>query len=231
MDLENLKNETNAQISEKSLGIEHLIRELGQMYECVIWEDPESNLESSLLGQIRQEMQKVPGKMAQLVLQGFGLEIMDGENSCIPIEWIFGVFDEIGKITSGKKLCVISIVGVQSSGKSTALNVMFNLKFQVAVERCTKGINMTCLQVHPSVGLDLDYIVILDTEGLRSNELLDLDSERVTKDNEMATTVICLADQTLVNIMGHDDNSMIEVLQIATFAIIPLKCSYNVAPS
>ena len=41
-----------------------------------------------------------------------------------------------------KRVLVLSVLGLQSSGKSTLLNSMFNLKFLVSDGRCTKGANL-----------------------------------------------------------------------------------------
>ena len=56
-------------------------------------------------------------------------------------------------------------MGIQSSYKSTLLNFMFNLRFAVAAERCTKGIYLSLLKIED------DYMIVLDTEGLRSPEI------------------------------------------------------------
>jgi hypothetical protein len=47
------------------------------------------------------------------------------------------------------------------------LNVMLNLSFAVAAARCTKGIFMQVLKVSEE-----QYLVLLDTEGLRAPEIL-----------------------------------------------------------
>ena len=44
------------------------------------------------------------------------------------------------------KINVISILGTQSTGKSSLLNNMYNLDFAVTAARTTKGINMRILK-------------------------------------------------------------------------------------
>ncbi len=94
------------------------------------------------------------------------LEVMDGDQSFIPIEWVKAVFRHLHTLTHAKA-SVCSIVGTQSTGKSTMLNVMLNLSFAVAAARCTKGIFMQVLKVSEE-----QYLVLLDTEGLRAPEIL-----------------------------------------------------------
>jgi ABC-type branched-subunit amino acid transport system ATPase component len=65
---------------------------------------------------------------------------MDGDTSTIPLTWIRAVFDQVKFIIGNKRVCVVSVIGVQSSGKSTMLNTMFGLDFAVSAGRCTRGI-------------------------------------------------------------------------------------------
>ena len=57
---------------------------------------------------------------------------MDGEASHVPVTWIQAIFNYLETIFVNKKLFVLSILGVQSSGKSTLLNTMFGLQFNVS---------------------------------------------------------------------------------------------------
>jgi polynucleotide 5'-kinase involved in rRNA processing len=54
------------------------------------------------------------------------LEVMDGDLSFIPIEWVKAVFRHLQALTHAQA-SVCSVVGTQSTGKSTMLNVMLNL--------------------------------------------------------------------------------------------------------
>ncbi|XP_045069884.1 up-regulator of cell proliferation-like [Coregonus clupeaformis] len=63
------------QLSNCSLGLEHFLRELGQLYEasCSL---PESSLQ-------RKQMEHLPGLCAQMLLDGFPIELVDGDASNI----------------------------------------------------------------------------------------------------------------------------------------------------
>ncbi|KAL1271647.1 hypothetical protein QQF64_030663 [Cirrhinus molitorella] len=67
------------QISNSSLGIEHFLREMGQLYEAAV-SLPE-NVES------HKQMLHLPRLCAQLMLDGFPLELVDGDASNIPLRW------------------------------------------------------------------------------------------------------------------------------------------------
>ena len=115
-------------------------------------------------------------------------------------------------------------MGLQSSGKSTMLNSMFNLKFAVAAGRCTKGIYMLPVildhQLREKHGFD--FILIFDTEGLRAMDL-GMNNNNRAKDNEMATTCVATADLTLINSMRMQNTELYELLGIVVHAILRFK--------
>jgi hypothetical protein len=112
-------------------------------------------------------------------------------------------------------------MGLQSSGKSTMLNCMFNSKFAVAAGRCTKGIYMLPVILDEKLRSDFkfDYVLIFDTEGLRAAELGMNEDNRI-KDNEMATTSVSVADVTLVNSMRMQNTELYELLGVVATAIL-----------
>ncbi len=64
---------------------------------------------------------------------------------------------------------VISIIGSQSSGKSTLLNFLFGCSFLSSEGRCTSGVYMSYFKVEGQNIPGCDGILVLDTEGLFSN--------------------------------------------------------------
>ncbi|MBN3306798.1 GVIN1 GTPase, partial [Amia calva] len=203
-------------ISESSLGIEHLLREMGQIYEAV---------ESHSLEPQKNEYQQLPHCAAQLMLNGIPLELMDGDASNIPIHWITNVLDELGNIVDkGSRMFVITVLGVQSTGKSTLLNTMFGLQFAVSSGRCTRGAFIQLLKVKGDYThkLGCDYIMVIDTEGLKAPELSQQD-DSYEHDNELATLVIGLSDLTLINMAMENYCEMKDVLQIAVHAFIRMR--------
>ena len=74
---------------------------------------------------------------------------------------------DLGVDVRRRPLLVISIIGVQSSGKSTLMNYLFGCSFATHVGRCTKGLYISLLETKR------ELVVILDTEGLLSVEARD----------------------------------------------------------
>ncbi|XP_018428539.1 PREDICTED: up-regulator of cell proliferation-like [Nanorana parkeri] len=207
-------------LSDSSLGIEHFLRELGQFYEA----------ESSMTKQKQIERHqtrftKLPGIAANLLLDGFPLELIDGDASNIPLQWITDVLTELDSKTEQKcKIRVITVLGVQSTGKSTLLNTMFGLQFPVASGRCTRGAFMTLLHVKKNFQekLGCHFILVMDTEGLKAPELASLE-DTYEHDNELATLVIGLSDITIVNMAMENTTEMKDMLQIVVHAFLRMK--------
>ncbi|XP_076843538.1 interferon-induced very large GTPase 1-like isoform X2 [Brachyhypopomus gauderio] len=205
------------QISNSALGIEHFLREMGQFYEAAI-----SLSENS---QPRQQMQHLPRLCAELLLDGFPLELVDGDASNIPLRWVSDVLLQLNTLVQPKnKIMVITVLGVQSTGKSTLLNTMFGVQFAVSSGRCTRGAFMILIKITDSFKeeLNCDYLVIIDTEGLKSPELAQLD-DSYEHDNELATFVVGLSDVTIINIAMENSTEMKDILQIVVHAFLRMK--------
>ena len=100
---------------------------------------------------------------------------------------------------------IVSILGTQSTGKSSLLNSMYNLDFAVTAARTTKGVNMRILKSKDK----RDTFILLDTEGLRALEMKHLDQRKQRKnDNRLATFVLGIADICLVNIEKFDHSHL-----------------------
>lgn len=124
------ENKMNESRINSSVGLEHILRELGQVYEAT-WQTTE-----------RHKYQCLPQIAADLLISGHPLELMDGDASHVPMIWIENVMQELNQTLKNPRVFVISILGLQSSGKSTLLNTMFGLHFSVSAGRCTRGAYM-----------------------------------------------------------------------------------------
>ncbi|KAJ8371704.1 hypothetical protein AAFF_G00303130 [Aldrovandia affinis] len=108
----------------------------------------------------------------------------------------------------------------ESSGKSTLLNTMFGLQFAVSAGRCTRGAIMQLLEVDEEMraNLQFDFVLVVDTEGLRSTELSS--EATLCHNNELATFIIGVGNMTLINIMGENPCEMQDILQICVQAFM-----------
>ncbi|XP_058872845.1 up-regulator of cell proliferation-like [Acipenser ruthenus] len=202
------------QISDSSLGMEHFMREMGQLYEasCFLSDNAESH----------QQFQHLPSLGADLLLDGFPLELVDGDASNIPVRWVTDVLTELHrKVQHKSRLLVVTVLGVQSTGKSTLLNTMFGVQFSVSSGRCTRGAFMLLIRVKEDLKeeLNCDFILLIDTEGLKSPELAELE-DSYEHDNELATLVVGLSDVTIINIAMENSTEMKDILQIVVHAFL-----------
>ena len=213
-------------IARSSLGIEHIFRELGQLFEAysTCTSEQKFNLDQNL--EFRIDYLK--DYAAHLLIEGHAFEIIDGDVNHVPMEWVSHVLESLAFIIGHKtRIFILSILGTQSTGKSTLLNTMFGANFPVSSGRCTRGIFMQLIPIGDELRshLKYDYLVILDTEGLRAPELSLNSSYR--RDNELATMVVGLGDLTLINMSGEGHSEVQDILQIIIFAFIRMKESYS----
>ncbi|XP_077653406.1 interferon-induced very large GTPase 1-like [Urocitellus parryii] len=199
-------------ISDYTLGIEQFLREVGQIYEALEETSSTNDIVFLFLPQI----------VADLMIAGVPIELIDGDASYVPLKWVAAIFDKLSEKLGDKRLFVLSVLGLQSSGKSTLLNALFGLQFSVSAGRCTKGAYMQLLKVEETSTEELgfDFVLVVDTEGLRAPEL---SHKSQNWDNELATFVIGLANLTLINIFGENPSEIQEILQIVIPAFLRMK--------
>ena len=193
-------------IINSSFGLEHLFRELGQLYEAA--------LESG------KDLSRFSEAAAKLFIDGYPLELMDGDAAHVPLQWVTAVLHSVEKMLGDPNIFVLSVLGLQSTGKSTMLNTAFGLQFNVSAGRCTRGAFMQLLPLDEELRqkTKCEYVLVVDTEGLRAPELDPLKTQK--HDNELATFVIGLANTTLINIYGEVAGDMDDILQTSVHAFL-----------
>ncbi|XP_069383520.1 up-regulator of cell proliferation-like [Paralichthys olivaceus] len=206
--------ELDQALMDSSLGTEHYMREMGLIYEF-----------STNSSTTADEISHLPGLAAEMLLDGYPLELLDGDASNVPERWVTDVLMELHKkVGQRSRLLVLTVLGVQSTGKSTLLNTMFGVQFPVSSGRCTRGAFILFLKVGEDLKSELncDFIVLIDTEGLKSPDLAQLE-DSYEHDNQLATFVIGLSDATIINIAMENAAEMKDVLQIAVHAFLRMK--------
>ncbi|CAK9259951.1 unnamed protein product [Sphagnum jensenii] len=187
---------------DQMLGLEHLWRELSHMFAA----DPSTNGDLPMLA-------------AQHLVDGFPLEILGGDVAMFHKLWVERVLVELNKclhavLERDPKVLVLSIIGVQSSGKSTLLNLMFGTQLKTSAGQCTRGVY---LQVVKSEWSDYDYVLLLDTEGIRAPEYFGLKGAQL-HDNRLATFTVLPVDACIVMVGNEEDSGLKEVLPMVMLA-------------
>ena len=199
-----------------SIGIESIFREIGEICETTKRND------TSLIKELDECNKKLPEVAAKLLLKGVAIELMDGDGLSVPTGWLEEVmkalnkqFKDILNIKMDPKMFVLTVLGTQSTGKSTLLNTMFGVQFPVSAGRCTKGAFM---QLIPIALKDFPYdgLLIVDTEGLGAPEF----KQDNTHDNEIATFVLGISDLAIINVRGELPTNIENFLQVSTCALM-----------
>ncbi|XP_053390075.1 interferon-induced very large GTPase 1-like, partial [Mercenaria mercenaria] len=205
-------------IDEASFSVEHLFREIGHINEAIL-----ELQENSIYFQLPplDRMAKIIGR---LVAEGHQLELIDGESFYMPYLWTKTVLKEVDRCIDYSKVMTLSVLGLQSSGKSTLLNTMFGSQFSTRTGRCTRGIHVLLIPTKTAnfegISSQFNYVLVADTEGLRSPELSHVQHEH---DNELATVITGIGDITMLNIMGENTSEIRDILQVVVHAFLRLK--------
>ena len=199
-----------------SVGIENIFREIGEIYEAIKRND------TSLIEELDKCIRELPELAAALLMRGLSIELLDGDGLSVPTLWLQDVMkalercfkDTLG-MRKSPKMFVLTVLGTQSTGKSTLLNTMFGVQFPVSAGRCTKGAFM---QVIPIFIEDFPYdgLLVIDTEGLGAPEY----KQNNTHDNEIATFVLGISDLALINVRGEVPTNIENFLQVSTCALM-----------
>ncbi|XP_005751802.1 interferon-induced very large GTPase 1-like [Pundamilia nyererei] len=195
-----------------SFGLEHMFREMAHIYEAHRTTDGESR---------DADWCKYPELAAQLMISGHPVELMDGDAGHLPFTWISSLLEEVIQKLGDQRVFVLSVLDLQSSGKTSLLSSMFGLQPAVGAGRSTKGAFMQLLKVSEDMKTDVDYVLVVETEGLQASEL-DGNNTRY-RDNELATFVIALGNVTLISIFGDNLLKIQDILQIVVQALMRMK--------
>eukprot|EP00927_Polykrikos_kofoidii_P046650 TRINITY_DN40817_c0_g1_i1.p1 TRINITY_DN40817_c0_g1~~TRINITY_DN40817_c0_g1_i1.p1 ORF type:complete len:1965 (-),score=341.65 TRINITY_DN40817_c0_g1_i1:114-6008(-) len=109
---------------------------------------------------------------------------------------------------------VVSVVGAQSSAKSTLLNFLFGCGFAVRAGRCTRGLYASYFQ--PGGGRQ--PMLVLDSEGL-----LSLSSDGGAFDGQIALMCMTCSHLVLVNHKGELSRQLQDLLEVSLFAMRHLR--------
>lgn len=147
------------------------------------------------------------------VVAGFPFEILDGDNFHFQHKFLTNI---LSKFHSDRMLA-ISIIGPQNSGKSTLLNYMFGTLFDVREGRCTRGIYGSLVKIDKSnetiksilKNSEIDYIMLIDTEGLLSIEKADKEYDR-----RLVLFSLAVSHLVIVNMMGDVNDTLRDMLTL-----------------
>ncbi|PKK72960.1 hypothetical protein RhiirC2_864728 [Rhizophagus irregularis] len=202
-----------AEVDNMSLGLEHFFRELGQIYKIFSVYNPNDEI-----------VLELPKLYSELLISGHTIELLNGDNGTISEAWFSAICKHICIKYPNLRIFVISILGLQSSGKSTLLNALFACRFAVSVGRCTRGLFMRLLFLEKDLSdqLNIDAFILIDTEGLGAPEKMT-DPESEKKDRILTTFAMGVSNLTILNVLGESTRDLTEILQISIVTMARLE--------
>ena len=143
------------------------------------------------------------------LLNGNKIHIFRGVPLKIKNEFLKEIF-ELPEMNDNVSFYVISILGMQSSGKSTLLNYLFGSDFETSAGRCTRGIYLNIIGTkNPKI-----KVLLLDTEGLDS-----IDTSDKMFDHKIALMCFGLSDLVLINQKGEISSQIQDLFSISLYAM------------
>ena len=106
-------------------------------------------------------------------------------------------------------IMVISVLGAQSSGKSTLLNFLFGCSFVTLAGRCTMGLYLSLIRVGDQL------VGILDSEGILSPD----GTREPVFDAQIAMMALACSHVVVVNSRGEVGKPILDLLSVCMFAI------------
>ena len=151
----------------------------------------------------------------QCVLEGYPMQLLRGNPlQMTASKFIEDIMRQLGvELKNRSNLLVVSVIGAQSSAKSTLLNYLFGCGFATRAGRCTKGLYASFVRIS-----DGRYLLVLDSEGL-----LSLEGGGHVFDGQITVMAMACSDVVIVNHKGEISSQMRKLLEVCLYAMDYLK--------
>ena len=148
---------------------------------------------------------------ANLMHRGFSFHVLRGRPLRCNSELIQMALTNLPQ-SSKKAPLVVTVIGEQSSAKSSLMNATFGCNFRVSAGRCTIGMYLSVIRWRDHT------IVILDTEGL-----LSLEESGSIFDNQMVTLAMLTSNLVLVNHKGEFSSNLEHLIGMSFYAKLQIR--------
>ncbi|CAF1152256.1 unnamed protein product [Adineta ricciae] len=150
-------------------------------------------------------------KLSQLMYKGFSFHILRGRPLRCNSKLIQTCLKYLHESNNESPL-VLTVIGEQSSAKSSLLNATFGCNFRVSAGRCTIGMYMSVVRWRSRT------IVIFDTEGLMS-----LEESGSIFDNQMVSMAMLSSHLVLINHKGEFSSNLEHLIGMSFYAKLQIR--------
>ncbi|CAG8528217.1 999_t:CDS:2, partial [Ambispora gerdemannii] len=155
------------------------------------------------------------------VTEGESMQMLDGLSlRALNPDFLSNVLTSI-MTDLNRQLLVISVIGLESSGKSTLLNYLFKCGFSTSARRCTKGMYMSYRHTVFN-GQPIDLIV-LDSEGMGSTAQRYI-TRRTNFDKKLTLLALMCSQIVIINTKGLT-RDITNILEVSSYHLDVLKAS------
>ena len=176
-----------------------------------LWDNIYATQPSKKIEELRKKFDLVATKLAELVYKGFALHVLRNR----PLQSHSRLLRLcIQKLKLTDSVAVLTVIGEQSSAKSSLLNCTFGCNFHVSAGRCTIGLYLG-LAYHKNM-----TILILDSEGL-----LSLEESGSIFDNQIVTMAVLSSNLVIVNHKGEIGANLEGLIGMSLYAKIQIQSS------
>ncbi|CAG8616581.1 5356_t:CDS:2 [Ambispora leptoticha] len=155
------------------------------------------------------------------VIEGEAMQMLDGLSlRALDTDFLTKVLTSI-MTDPNRQLLVISVIGLESSGKSTLLNYLFKCGFSTAAGRCTKGMYMSYRHSMFN-GQPID-LLILDSEGMGSTAQKYI-TRRTSFDKKITLLALMCSQIVIINTKGLT-RDIANILEVSSYHLDALKAS------
>ena len=200
-------SDKDAQLANVDLTVGLIIDELFAVYDYLRDEKP------ILFEQCTPDFNSVTNRLAELVYRGFAIHILRNRPLLCQSKLMEMCLKRL-RVIEGGPLVVLTVIGEQSSAKSSLLNTAFGCNFRVSAGRCTIGMYLGVAYYKTMT------IVILDSEGL-----LSLEESGSIFDNQMITMAILSSHIVLINHKGELSSNLEGLIGMSLYAKLQIQSS------
>ena len=176
-----------------------------------LWDTIHVTQPAKKIEQLQSEFDLIATKLAELVYKGFALHVLRNR----PLQSHSRLLRmSIGKLKLKSSVAVLTVIGEQSSAKSSLLNCTFGCNFRVSAGRCTLGLYLG-LAYYKNM-----TILILDSEGLMS-----LEESGSIFDNQIVTLAVLSSNLVIINHKGEISSNLENLIGMSLYAKIQIQSS------